>query len=125
MSQFTIFDESQSLTFSARAIKPTSLIVLTKQKIFEAGEKFEELKKGILEVKSRLEEQGFPLLDYQVQRKALQVSALLLDQKLEPGRLMVYTINKLIIFKRYMRKKAFRIQDLIAYLRRTEKENQD
>lgn len=53
------------------------------------------------------------------------MSALLVDQKLEPGRLLVYTINKLIILKRYMRKKAFRIQDLIAYLRRTEKENQD
>lgn len=64
MSQFSIFDETQSLTFSARAVKPTSLIVLTKQKILEAGERFEELKKSILEVKARLEEQGFPLLDY-------------------------------------------------------------
>ncbi len=47
------------------------------------------------------------------------------SKKQEPKSLLIHSVNKLMTFKRYMRKKAFKIQDLVAYIKRTEKDALD
>lgn len=53
------------------------------------------------------------------------MTALLIDLKLDPGKLLIHGINKLMSLRRYFRKKRFRLTDMIAYLKRTEMSAQE
>lgn len=68
---------------------------------------------------------GAPTLDYQINRNTPKVGALLQETKFEGLKLFICGVNKLLKYKRYLRKKQFRFKDLIAFMKRENKERKN
>lgn len=58
------------------------------------------------------------MLDYQINRKSPKVGALLEETKFDGLKLFQCGVTKLLKLKKYLRKKQFKFNDLIAFLRR-------
>lgn len=118
MGQFTILDLQTVVTYSARTISPVTMLELDVSKIEQCAELHKDLKTTIIRIKDQLQRQGYPTLDYQINRKSPKVGALLEETKFEGLKLFVCAVNKLLKYKKYQRKKQFKFNDLIAYLKR-------
>jgi hypothetical protein len=62
------------------------------------------------------------MLDYQIQRHVAKVGALLEETKFDGIKLLRQGVEKLMKYKRYQRKKQFKFNDLIAFLKKHNQE---
>lgn len=125
MGQYTILDVGRPITYSARTVSPVTLLKLSMQEIERAGEIFKDLQLSLRKVRDRLNSSEYPILDYQINRKSPKVGALLEETKFDGAKLLVEGVKKLNKVLKYKRKKAFKFKDLIAFLRRHNKEKTD
>lgn len=125
MGQYTILDLGRPITYSARTMSQVTLLKLPIAEIERSAEQFKELVTSLKRVRDRLSKTEFPILDYQINRKSAKIGALLMEQEFDARKMLVDGVNKLRKVMKYKRKKAFKFNDLIAFLKKTQKEKTD
>ena len=105
--------------YSARTMSQVTVLKLSITEIERSAEQFKDMTISLKRVRDRLIKTEYPILDYQINRKSAKIGALLMEQEFDARRMFVDGVNKLKKVMKYKRKKAFKFNDLIAFLKKT------
>ena len=117
-AQYMVIDQKQMINYSIRVVKQARFITVDRKSIYQMCNSLPDMREQVRIANEYIEKQGYPILDYQVNPEVEDANGIPIA--FNPGDRFRHGVTKLIMRTRFLRKKAFKIMDLIRYLKRTE-----
>ena len=111
-------DSKQMINYSIRVVKQARFITVDRKSIYQMCTMLPDMREQVKLANDYISKNGYPILDYQINPEVEDSNGNPI--KFNPGDRFRHGVTKLIMRTRYLRKKAFKIMDLIRYLKRTE-----